>query len=291
MTLSTRYVLPIFLLIVFLGPMILGPILNLALEPFGIPFHRVMSRALLISALAALTLFRGRLKLRAWWPRGRIARSQIISGLLLAVVSAGAMIGLYFVICGFHSAHLSIGAAARSILTAMVAALIVPVLEETIFRGFLVTLLVETTGRKIGWFLAALLFAVAHFLRIPSENASQSIHFWSGVTGIFSIFTHLGQGDFFSWRGLNLFLVGLVLGGIFLRTGTLWVNAALHGGWILVLMIFTAFTRPQLPMRTPRLGEDLLSSPLTSLVLLGLGLALWRFYQPISTTASEVRPG
>jgi hypothetical protein len=95
-----------------------------------------------------------------------------------------------------------------------------------------------------------------------------------------SVFTHLGQGDFLTGRGFNLFVVGLILGGIFLRTGTLWVNAALHGGWILILMSFTALTRPTEPPHFHGLGDDLLSSPLTSAVLFALGLGLWRFYRP-----------
>jgi membrane protease YdiL (CAAX protease family) len=267
--------------------MILGPVLNLVLEPFGFPFHTVMSRALLISALAALILFRRHLRLRQWWPSGAIAWRQMGFGFLLAVVSAQAMIGLYLAFCGFESAHLSFIRAIRSILTAIVASLIVPVLEETIFRGFLVSILAKALGRWAGWFLAAFLFALAHFLKVPSDVSRHSNSLWSGVAGIVSIFTHLGQGDFFTGRGLNLFLVGLILGGIFLRAGTLWVNAALHSGWIMILMSFSAFARTLNPPRAPWLGKDLLSSPLTSAVLLLLGLWLWRYYQVASNEADQ----
>jgi membrane protease YdiL (CAAX protease family) len=280
MRLPARYVLPLFLLIVLVTPMVLGPILNLALAPFGIPFHRVMSRALLISALGALVLFRQRLSLRAWWPFGLIAHRQAALGFTLAILSSLAMIGLYFIFCGFHSAHLTPGRAALSLLTAVTASLIVPVLEETIFRGFLLTVMVESTGRWVGWILAAGIYAVAHFLRFPPEGSGDGRALWSGVNGMISVFTHLGQGDFLTGRGFNLFLVGLILGGIFMRTGTLWVNAALHGGWIFVLMSFTALTRPVEPPRIPWLGDDLLASPLTSAVLVVLGVGLWRFYRP-----------
>jgi membrane protease YdiL (CAAX protease family) len=277
MKLPTRYVLPVFLLIVFLAPVVLAPPLDLALAPFGIPFHRVMSRALLLSALAALVLFRGRLHLKAWWPLGPIARRQLAFGAMLAAGSALAMILLYFAGCGFHAAPLAPGRAALSLLTAAVAALIVPFLEETIFRGFLVSILVETTGRRVGWILAAVIYTLAHFLRMPSQAPDSSIHFWSGATGLLALFSDLGHGSFLNGRGLNLFLVGLILGGIFLRTGTLWVNYALHGGWIFILMSFSALTRPSTTPRISFFGGDLLSSPLTSAVLLLLGLGLWRF--------------
>jgi membrane protease YdiL (CAAX protease family) len=281
MTVPARYVLPVFLLLVLVGPMILGPLLNLALEPFGLPFHRVISRALLLSALAALLLFRRRLRLKLWWPMEAAAFPQIGLGLALAILSSLLMIGLDFLFCGFQSANLSFAPAAQHLLTALLAALIVPVLEETLFRGFLLTLLVETTGRWIGWLLAAFLYALAHFLRLPSETTPPPVHFYSGATAILSIFTHLGQGDFLSGRGLNLFLVGLILGAIFLRTGTLWINAGLHGGWILILMTFTALTRPP-----PGLGADLLSSPITSAVLLALLIACTRLPAPNKNPSS-----
>jgi membrane protease YdiL (CAAX protease family) len=278
MRFPVRFILPLFLLIVFLAPMILGPVLNLVLAPLGYPFHRVMSRALLISALGALVLFRGRLRLREWWPSGPLAWRQIRFGLTMALVSGATMVGLYLLFHGAYPADLSPRQAWLSILTAVVAALIVPVLEETLFRGFLVTLLVETTGRRLGWVLAALIYTCAHFLQIPSANTAPPVHFWSGATSMISILTHFGQGGFLSGRGLNLFLVGLILGGIFLRSGTLWINGALHAGWILILMIFTAFTRPAEPPHFPWSGTDILASPLTSAVLLTLGLGLKLFY-------------
>jgi len=161
---------------------------------------------------------------------------------------------------------------------ATVAALIVPLLEETIFRGFLVTALTESIGRWAGWILAAFIYAIAHFLRVPQQAGP--VHWWSGATGIVSIFGGLFQGDFLTGRFANLFLVGLILGGIFLRLGKLWLCAGLHGGWIFILLTFSALTRPDVPPRISWLGGDLLGSPVTSLVLLVLGGFLWRFCPP-----------
>ena len=215
MNLHPRYVLPVFLLIVFSVPILLGPMLYLVLEPWGIPFHRTMSRALLISALGALFLFRRRLQLTAWWPCGARAWMQVGLGVLVAAVSAQLMIAAYLAACGFSSAHLSAPAAGLKILLALVAALIVPMLEETIFRGFLVTTLVEAAGKRAGWIFAAAIYAVAHFLRVPAGAPGEPIHPWSGATGVAEIFTHLGLGEFLSGHGFNLFLVGLILGGVF----------------------------------------------------------------------------
>ena len=65
MTLSGKFVLPIFFLTLFLGAMILGPLLYFGLAVvWPIPFHR----ALLISAVAALGLFWSRILLGKLWP-------------------------------------------------------------------------------------------------------------------------------------------------------------------------------------------------------------------------------
>jgi membrane protease YdiL (CAAX protease family) len=268
-------VLPIFFLIVFLGPVVLGPVLYFFLEPMHIPFHRVMSRALLISALGALILFRDRLHFRQWWPLGRTGWVLFGKGWLIAFVSAMAIIGLDGLFCGFDWSGAS---AQRTLLTATIAALIVPIVEETLFRGFLVTLLVEAAGRRVGWFLAAVIFALAHFLRIPSGSPAQPVHLWSGVTGMIAAFGQMGQAGLVGGHGYNLLLIGLILGGIFLRDGRLWFCAGMHSGWIFILMAFSGLSRPEDPSRFPLFSGDLLGSPITTGVLLILGLFLWRFF-------------
>jgi hypothetical protein len=87
------------------------------------------------------------------------------------------------------------------------------------------------------------------------------------------------HGDFIGGKGLNLFLVGLILGGLFLRSGSLWMNAGLHGGWIFGLLLFSGLTRPAEPPSVSCFGGDILSSLATTVVLVLVGLWLWRFYR------------
>ncbi|MCE0498007.1 MAG: CPBP family intramembrane metalloprotease [Methylacidiphilales bacterium] len=273
--------LSLFFLVIFLGAMVLGPLLYFALAGF-IPFHRAMDRALLISAVAALALFWSRISLRELWPVESAAWKQLLFGWAAALVSAQALIGLDLAISGFTSSHLPVGDIMKLFLKALAAALIVPLLEETLFRGFLQTELIGRLGRRWGWLLAAAIYAVAHFLKIPSELDHQPVHLWSGITAVGSAFGTVFYGSFLCVQGLNLFLIGLILGGTFLRCGTLWFNAGLHGGWIFALLVFTGLTKPAEPPAFAWLASDLPSSLLTSVVLILLSLWLWRFYQPHS---------
>jgi membrane protease YdiL (CAAX protease family) len=265
-----------FFLALFVGAMVLGPILFFALRGH-FPFHRVMDRALMISALAALGLAWPRLQFREWWPLRRGAIMQVLLGLLIALLSVQTIIALDAGFGGLAWATITAHERTHIFITALVAALLVPLAEETIFRGFLQTEISRGLGVRWGWFLAALIFALAHFVKIPVELDQQPVHLWSGVSAIGQAFLPVVQGAFFGAKGANLFIIGLILGGTFRRTGTLWFNYGLHGGWIVGLMLATGLTRPaQVSIWT---GEDLLSSPLTAVVLLLLGWWLWRFYR------------
>jgi membrane protease YdiL (CAAX protease family) len=277
-------VLPVFFAVIFVGAMVLGPLLYFVLGPiWPVPFHRAMDRALMICAVAALALFASRIPLREWWPPGRRAWVQLAFGYGLAFVSAQAMLGLDLACCGFTSSHLGASQVGARIGLALVAALLVPPLEETIFRGFLLSELARSMGRVRGCVIAAAIFMLAHFLKVPESLDHQPVHFWSGVSAIGNAFLPVIGGAFLSAHGLNLFLIGLILGGIFLVAGSLWINAGLHSGWILALLLFSGLTRPTVPPRIPLLASgDLLSSPLTTLVLILLAVWLWRYYPPRS---------
>jgi membrane protease YdiL (CAAX protease family) len=280
MPLPSIRVLVLFFAMIFAGAILLGPILYFTLQLiFPTPFHRAMDRALLISALGALVFFRSRISLGRLWPLRRGAALQVLFGYLLAFVSVQAMIGAYLACCGFTSSHLHGPALIERILMAVVAVLLVPPLEETVFRGFVLVELARSMNRRWACVFAAVIFMLAHFLKIPESLDHQPIHLWSGVNAMGGAFLSL-PAAFLTGRGLNLFLVGLIFGGIFLRANSLWVNAGLHSGWILALLLFSGLTRPTEPPRVAFLGGDLLSSPLTSLVLIGLGAWLWRYYPP-----------
>lgn len=79
-----------------------------------------------------------------------------------------------------------------------------PVLEEIVFRGLLQTLLLEAMGRSARWpviLTAAALFSVVHL----------------GAT---------------TWHALpGLFVLGIVLGWLYERTGSLWPPVLVHAGF------------------------------------------------------------
>ena len=299
--------------------MVLGPVIYFAMETvWPIPFHRAMDRALLISALGRWGLFWSRISLEDALAVESAARgSNCCWGYFIAAVSMQAMIGAHLALAGFSSAHLDAGAAWGRVLLAVVAALLAPRWRRRVFRGFLQRELVQGLGWRAGWLLAAAIYMLAHFLKVPVELDHEPVHWWSGATALGAAFSQLGHGFLVAGnlgKALNLFLVGLILGGIFLRAGSLWLNAGLHGGWIFGLLIFTGFTRPHTleysivdalpggpeqsrtviideptnPRFTEHFGGDILSSLATTVVLVLLGLWIWRFYRHPSILPDEL---
>jgi membrane protease YdiL (CAAX protease family) len=274
------------------GSIVLGPVIYYAMQPIwpAFPFHRAMDRALLVSALAALGLFWSRIELGKLWPRDAGAGQQVLLGLALAFVAVQALIGFDLAAAGFHSA--GDGKVGLRVLLALVAAVIVAPAEETIFRGFLQTELTRGLGWRAGWILGAAIYALAHFLNTSALD-KMPVHGWSGATAWPVMFAQAGT-DLASpenaVKALNLFLLGLVLGGLYLRAGSLWVNAGLHGGVIFGLLLFTGLTRPDEPPRVAWLGGTIVSSFLTTVVILALGLWIWRYYRHPSIVP-ETSPG
>jgi membrane protease YdiL (CAAX protease family) len=280
MSLPAKYALPTFFLIIFVGAMILGPVIyyvaNLVVY---VPFHRAMDRALLVSAVAAIALIGSRVPLKELWPWNNTAWKQLLLGYAMAAVIGQAIIGFVLAGVGFTSTLLSTQEIISRILLALIAAILVPPLEETVFRGFLQRELIDRLGWRFGWVLTAAIFMLSHFLKVSTEIDGQPVHSWSGITAVGSAFLPIIHGDFLSGKGLNLLLLGLILGGIMLRNTTLWLNAGLHSGLILTMLLFTGFAHLTQPPRISYLGGDILSSPITSVVFVLLGLWLWGFYR------------
>ena len=283
MSVPGKLVLPIFLVMIFAGAMVLGPLIYFVLDPlWHVPLHRAMDRALLISAVLALGMFWSRIPFAKLWPLERDAWLQLLLGYVIALVSIQAMLGFNLALAGFTSAHRDTGQIAERVLLALVAAVFAPLLEETVFRGFVQGELVRGLGWRGGVVLGAVIFMFAHFLKIPVELDHEPVHLWSGVTAIGAAFTNFGSDltrpDNLG-KALNLLLVGLILGGVVLRTGSLWLNAGLHSGWIFGLLLFTGLTHPIEPPRYAWAGGDILSSLTTTVVLMLTGLWLWRYYR------------
>lgn len=199
----------------------------------AIEFERVASRCVMLFALAGLPWLLGRLRVRSWadagWPRRAggartIARAFAIGALtLLAVWGAGWIMGIY-----------APGEARPARLAdALIGALLVGVLEETLFRGLLFGQLRRRMGFASSAALSSLLFAAMHFAKPAPPVGVVHGHWYSGLTLVPFMFGHLNPRHFVIFPyALTLFVMGLALCALTERKGDVRGAVGLHAGWV-----------------------------------------------------------
>jgi membrane protease YdiL (CAAX protease family) len=126
------------------------------------------------------------------------------------------------------------------LLSALAGGLILGLLEETIFRGLILRIFYTSTRRP--WLALAVtsaFFAYTHF-KVPTsvwQHVAPGVH---GDTGFFvAYWTTFGITENFDLaQFIALWLLGMVLGALTLRTGSLTPNIGLHAGLVAAMIFY-----------------------------------------------------
>jgi membrane protease YdiL (CAAX protease family) len=110
------------------------------------------------------------------------------------------------------------GTATGLVLHLLAGAVLAPVAEEVLFRGVAVTAWARTSGPRNAIVWSAVLFAGAHILATGGSTFSEG--------AALALVAALGRLP-----------VALVLGWLYLRSGTLWASIGLHAGFNAALII------------------------------------------------------
>lgn len=205
------------------------------------PFHRFVSRALLLVALAGLwPLLRG-LGLRSWRELGlgNSARAWRDVGLGLAAgFGSLALVAALALACGARQWSGEVRLARLG--SAALSAGVVAVLEELLFRGALFGGLRRAHGWPRALVVSSGVYALVHFFQRPA--APLEITWSSG----FLVLAQMLRG-FVEVRTLvpgffTLALAGAILALAYQRTGALYGSMGLHAGWIFWLKSYAALT-------------------------------------------------
>jgi hypothetical protein len=243
----------LWFLVAILGTLLLAALLAWpiwqiahALQPEW-PFHKVVSRFWQLLLLLGLVLAVRRLGLsgREDWgyglPRARFAR-HLLGGLaiglatMLPMTIAMQALGLLVWRSDF-SANLLLNGIAAGALTGLAAA----IAEETFFRGLMFRAVLRESGLAAALWSTALLYSAIHFLaraRIPQAG----IDWDSGIALLGSAFTRFTDPATIADSFVTLLLVGLMLGLVRHRTGSIAAGIGLHMGWVWVIKSTTSVT-------------------------------------------------
>ncbi len=263
----------VFVIAVFLGGALLAPWLHAlvaSLAPHGEmfqkmahqPFHRYVNRCLIFLTLIGLWPFLKALGVRSWGdvglvrPGGQWARLSwgFLLGLAsLAVVVIGGALGGAWQLSLEHPIQTWISRLASAVLAAGVVA----VMEEVVFRGGVYGALRKTMPWIAAVVVSGAFFGLLHFFRKPVSPSE--IEWTSG-------FVILGRmlAGFTDWSALvpgffNIALVGMLLAWGYQLTGNLYFSIGLHAGWIFWLKLFGFICTPESSYNRWFLGSQTLT--------------------------------
>ena len=118
-------------------------------------------------------------------------------------------------------------------------AVTVALLEEFLFRGVLLGFLRRIMLPPVAVIASALLFATVHFLNISTgSHDALTLHWWSGFTMIGMSGRCMTPAGIFFLAFATLFVGGLILGWLTVRTASLYPSLGLHAVWILCQQLF-----------------------------------------------------
>ena len=255
----------IFVATVILGGAVLAPGLHWlvqqmastvsALEPLARqPFHRFVSRAMLVLAIVGLGPLARAMGLRSWaelgWCRPGVGQWKLLGrGFLWGFVSLAAFAAVAM-LCGAKMANFdhTPGEWGKRLASAALSGLVVGLLEETLFRGALFGGLRKGIAWPSALVVSSTIFALLHFLDRRPEPPAQ-VGWASGLALLPRMVREIDDGRMFAAALGSLLVVGCFLALSYQRTGNLFFPLGLHAGWVFWMKLtgFITVAKPDAP--------------------------------------------
>jgi len=280
----------IYLAVVFLGGALLAPCvywLVQAVAPHShfaeSPFHRYVDRCLMGLAIIGIWPLLRSVGAKSFRDVGWVKPSgqwgQLGKGFALGVGSFAVVAGIALLGHGRQlNPDLSSQFTLKLVRDTVLAMILVPVLEETLFRGGLMGALRRACNWRIAVLASSMVYAIVHFMNGRELDPAGSIQWYSGL----EILPKMLRG-FTRWDPnvagsvvpgfFTLTFAGMILGLAFQRSGNLYFSMGLHGGWIFWnLKFYRLLTTPVPGAKKWVWGGD---NPTDGLLVLGVMAAMW----------------
>jgi len=223
----------------------------------GFEFEAFFHRALLLGALLFLWPFLRWLQIRGLRDLG-LAKNQrwgrdAASGFLVSALPV-ICCGICLLALGNYTMRTSVGW--QAIATVALASAVVPFIEEALFRGLFLGVLLRSNRRVIALLLSAGIFSIVHFLKAPDQTTT-AVTWISGFVSLAHSFDQFANPMLVLAGFATLFLIGVILADARLRTRSLWLPIGLHAGWIFASGEFNKIAHRE-SVALPWLGKNLL---------------------------------
>lgn len=240
----------LFACVLIAGAVLAYPVytlLSLVLEP---DFERVANRTVLgLGILTLLALFR-KFGFQSWQDIGFPSQSSIFWKDVLKGFGAGLLI-MGPVVAGLLLAQnrvldlqwdWSLPSVAILLVTALLSGVAVALIEETFFRGALLTAVLRQGTISLAVVSTSVLYALVHFLQPEMHMDPDTLSWASGFTLLSDAFAFLYSPMQVLDSFLALFAAGLLLALIRVRSNRLALCIGVHAGWVFAIKTFKRVT-------------------------------------------------
>jgi len=257
------------------------------------PFHRYVTRGMLVAALVSLWPFMRSLGVRSWSSIGLVKPNgqwkRLGRGFVLGFVSMAATAVL--ALC-FGARQLDGGITGRwwgQLPGFALGAAVVAVLEELLFRGALFGALRRAYGWKAALFGSSAVYAIVHFFQ--KAEFTGDVTWSSGLAVLPGMVQGFAQPRMVVPGFFALTLTGAMLALAYQRTGNLYFSIGVHAGWILWLRFYVVMTDLRPGAATWFWGTGkLYDGWMALLVLSAAGLVVWKLPKPMLLPADKAEP-
>lgn len=282
----------LYLAAIFGGGALLAPWMHAAvnclaagvpvLEPLAnAPFHRYVTRCMMVIALAGLWLVFNASGLTSWRELGLAPPTPnlrlLTAGFGLGFVSLGLVLVVTLAGQG-RSWNFEHGGAdiLRHIFNAGLAAMVASPLEEILFRGGIFGALRKAHGWTVGLLASSVVYAAVHFLDRAQWHGP--VVWWSGFWVVGKMWLGTGHAATLVPRFMTLVFAGSILAIAYQRTGNLWYSIGLHSGWIFWLKSYAFLTSDVRGAATWFWGSArLIDGWFAVIVMVCLGVGVWKW--------------
>ena len=236
-------------LVITLSPLLAYPV-HLILENFvDYPFHKLVRHVTLICGLIFSGFY---LKYHQMYSRqsfGFSSSKKIFLGNLLQGILAGilvlALLNLFLLLFGVHQIKPNLDYFWSNlfliIIKAILAGLVVGLIEESIFRGALFSSLYKKTGAVVTVTLTSLVYAAVHFLKYRALPEGAEITWVTGIEMLPEAFFRISDPNIID-HFLTLLVLGVLLSMVRIRNGNIAMCIGIHAGIVMTMKVTGKFS-------------------------------------------------
>ena len=234
----------------FVGAILSFPVYLFLDNWFELEFESVANRVVVLSAFILIFIAIRKLGIMSWQEIGYDANKNDFFKNLLIGFAFGALIMLQVVVGLLLTKNRvidldwswSLTSILPLLLTALIAGLLISIVEETLIRGAMFTAIQKQSSVLLAVVSTSFIYAFTHFLNPEIQIGDDEISWLSGLILLNSAFIPFLSPENIFDSFIALFLAGTLLGIIKARTNKLAICIGIHAGWVFIIKVFKQIT-------------------------------------------------